>query len=383
MVRKARALQIQPLRTRESSSFHVTRFSAARGATFETDGAVRIVIIGGGQIGSSLARTLAPDHEVVVIDHDRAVGDVFTSIDAEFIVGSGTSEEVLARAGIDSAEFFVACTGLDEVNIVACALANRIASPQTICLVSRADFVPESQGQLEQFGIDRVLWPEAQLAADIEQVVIAHGAIDAEAFAGGQVRLLEYKLGPGSPLVSASLGQLHLPRGALIVAVKREGRLFVPRGATELASGDKIIVMGTPEAMQQIERLVSPARHGDRVHVTIIGGGDVGLQLAERLEQTSSITLRIVEASRDRGELLAARLSRTLVPTWSFSRARTSAGATCSCASSTMTSVTSSRHCSDVSSACRKSSRALDGPPTCGCSSASASTWRCRRAEPR
>jgi trk system potassium uptake protein len=113
--------------------------------------------------------------------------------------------------------------------------------------------------------------------------------------------------------VSASLGQLHLPRGALIVAVKREGRLFVPRGATELAPGDKIIVMGTPEAMQQIERLVSAARHGDRVHVTIIGGGDVGLQLAERLEQTSSITLRIVEANRDRGELLAARLRRTLV----------------------------------------------------------------------
>ena len=274
---------------------------------------MRIVIVGGGQIGSSLARTLAPDHEVVVIDHDRAVADAFTAMDVDFIVGSGTSEEILGRAGIDTAQFFVASTGLDEVNIVACAIANRMANPETICLVSRADFVPGSYGSLERFGINRVLWPEAQLAEDIERVVIAPGAIDAESFADGLVRLLEYKLGPESPLTSAPLGQLHLPRGALIAAVKRDIKLFVPRGSTELMIGDKIIVMGTPEAMQQVERLVNPARRGDRVQVTIIGGGDVGLQLAQRLERTSTIHLRIMETDHDRGELLAARLQRTLV----------------------------------------------------------------------
>src|SRR5688572_12354874 len=80
------------------------------GATFDgaNGRAVRIVIVGGGQVGSALARTLAPEHEVVVVDHDRAVADVFSSMDVEFIVGSGTSEEVLGRAGIDTAQFFVA-----------------------------------------------------------------------------------------------------------------------------------------------------------------------------------------------------------------------------------------------------------------------------------
>ena len=274
---------------------------------------MRIVIVGGGQIGSSLARTLAQDHEVVVIDHDRTVADAFTAIDAEFIVGSGTSEEVLGRAGIDAAGFFVACTGLDEVNIVACAIANRIGNPQTICLVSRADFVPGSQGHLEQFGIDRVLWPEAQLAEDIERVVTAPGAIDAEVFAGGVIRLLEYKLTTASTLTSAPLGQLHLPRGALVVAVKRGGRLFVPRGKTELAVGDKVIIMGTPDAMLQVEALVNRPGSGARMRVTIIGGGDVGLQVAERLEQLPAIELRIMERDLARGEMLAARLSRTLV----------------------------------------------------------------------
>ena len=276
---------------------------------------MRIVIVGGGQVGSSLARALAPDHEVVVIDHDRAVGDVFSNIDAEFIVGSGTSEEVLERAGIKEARFFVATTPLDEVNIVACAIANRLADPETICLVSRADFIPEAkqlQG-LEQFGIDRVLWPEAQLAADIEGVVTAPGAIDAEIFAGGKIRLLEYRLDAGSPLTAVPLGQLHLPRGSLIVAVKRGGKLFVPRGNTQLEGDDKVILMGTPEAMQQVEALVNPRRSGDSIHVTIIGGGDVGLQLAERLERASHCRVRIMERDAARGEMLAARLSSTLV----------------------------------------------------------------------
>ena len=275
---------------------------------------MRVVIVGGGQIGSSLARSLAADHEVVVIDHDRTVADAFTNIDAELIVGSGTSEEVLERAGIRDARFFVATTPLDEVNIVACAIANRMASPETICLVSRADFTPDSrelQG-LAQFGVNRVLWPEAQLAADIEGVVTAPGAIDAEIFAGGRIRLLEYKLDATSTLITVPLGQLHLPRGSLIVAVKRAGSLFVPRGNTQLADGDKIILMGTPEAMREVEQLIHPTR-GGTIEVTIIGGGDVGLQLAERLERTSQCRVRIVERDMARGEMLAARLKRTLV----------------------------------------------------------------------
>ena len=275
---------------------------------------MRIVIVGGGQIGSSLARALATDHEVVVIDHNRAVADTFTNIDAELILGSGTSEEVMQRAGIEDARFFVATTPLDEVNIVACAIANRLASPETICVVSRAEFLPDATGGgLQQFGVNRVLWPEAQLAADIARVVSAPGAIDAESFAGDLIRLLEYRIDSGSKLTGAPLGQLHLPRGTLVVAVKRAGKLFVPRGTTQLAVGDKIILMGTPQAMQQVEALVNPTRSGGRIEVTIIGGGDVGLDLAERLEESSHFQVRIMERDVARGEMLASRLKRTLV----------------------------------------------------------------------
>jgi len=276
---------------------------------------MRIVIVGGGQIGSSLARALAASHEVFVIDHDPKVADTFHSLDVEVLVGSGTSAEVLAQAGIGHADYFVAATGLDEVNIVACALANRLGHPETICLVSRAEFLGASGAGagLAAFGITRVVWPEAQLAADIERIVTAPGAIDAEVFAGGIVRLLEFRLDAASPLAGATLGALHLPHGSLVVAVKRSGQIFVPRGTTALQPGDKIVVMGTPEALHAVEALVHPGPRGGRLQVTIIGGGDVGLQLAERLEQTESIDVRILERGAERGAVLAARLRRTLV----------------------------------------------------------------------
>jgi trk system potassium uptake protein TrkA len=277
--------------------------------------AMRIVIAGGGQVGSALARTLSAQHEVVVIDHDPDVADTFQAMDVEFLPGSGTSDAVLTQAGVARCDYFVAATGLDEVNIVACALANRLGHPRTICLVSKADFLGSEGdgGGLGAFGIDRVVWPEAQLAADIERIVTAPGAIDAEVFAGGIMRLLEYRLEPGSPLIAAPVGGLHLPRGSLLVAVKREGRMFVPRGTTQLQAGDKVIVMGTLDAMHAVEALVHRGRGGTRLQVTIIGGGDVGFQLAQRLEQIPAVDVRIVERGLERGELLAARLGRTLV----------------------------------------------------------------------
>jgi trk system potassium uptake protein TrkA len=132
-------------------------------------------------------------------------------------------------------------------------------------------------------------------------------------FAGGIVRLLEYRLAADSPLTATTLGALHLPRGSLIVAVKRSGQIFVPRGTTQLQPADKVIVMGTPDAMQAVQPLLHPGRADGRLQVTIIGGGDVGFQLAERLDATKNIDLRVVERDPARGAMLAARLSRGLV----------------------------------------------------------------------
>ena len=276
---------------------------------------MRIVIVGGGEVGYGLSQALAARHEVVVVDQAQEAADRFEKLDVNVVVGGGTSADVLGQAGVAKAELFIACTGLDEVNIVACGMANQIGSPQTICFVSREDFLRISgkQGGLELFGVNRVVWPEAQLAEDIERVVVIPGAIDAEEFAGGAVRLLEYRLDPGSRLIGPPLASLEFPAGALIVAVRRGDRFFIPRGDTVLAIGDKVVVMGTPSAMAEVQRQIVPGQNHGHQSVTIIGGGDVGLRLAERLDRLRSVELRVIERDGARGEMLAARLRRALV----------------------------------------------------------------------
>jgi trk system potassium uptake protein TrkA len=275
---------------------------------------MRIVIVGGGEIGFTLAQGLSNHNDVFVVDHKPEVADRFEPLDVQFVVGTGTSRDVLARAGAERADVVVACTGLDEVNIVSCAIARQLASPRTICFVSREEFLPTGEGRgLAGFGIDRVVWPEAQLAEEIERIIRVPGALDAETFAEGAIRLVEYRLEGDSPFIGR-VADLHLPQNSLIVAVRRGDDFFIPRGANTLQRDDKLLVMGTPDALRAVRARMTRTTDSLRQRVTIIGGGDVGLQLAERLERDrEGLALRLIELNPARAEMIAGRLTHTLV----------------------------------------------------------------------
>jgi trk system potassium uptake protein TrkA len=276
---------------------------------------MRIVIIGGGEIGFALAQGLSARHEVFVVDHKPEIADRFQPLDVEFVLGSGTSRDILTRAGAEGADVVVACTGLDEVNIVGCGIARQIAAPRTFCFVSREDFLqsgPRGRG-LAGFGIDRVIWPEALLAEQIERIVREPGALDAESFADGAIALVEYRLEAGSPFVGRISG-LHLPGKSLIVAVRRGDDVFIPRGASTLEPRDKVLVMGAPEALKEVRHRLLGSAESERQRVTIVGGGDVGLQLADRLERhPDGLAIALIERDPARGEMVAGRLRHTLV----------------------------------------------------------------------
>ena len=161
--------------------------------------------------------------------------------------------------------------------------------------------------------MDRVVWPEAQLAEDIERIVSVPDAIDAEVFADGAIRLLEYRIDQRSSIVDRRIADLHLPHGSLIVAVRRGESFFIPRGDSVLVSGDKAIVMGTPDALSQVQRQITGSANLRRQRVTIVGGGDVGLRLAERLDGTDGVDVTVIERDVERGEMLASRLRHSLV----------------------------------------------------------------------
>ena len=278
---------------------------------------MQIIIIGGGEIGYALAKALALQHELCVVDDDPGVADRFGLLDVEFLIGSGTSGGLLERARVGTCDLLIACTGLDEVNIVACALGSQLGCRRTICFVSKEDFVHAEKGGdslSEHFGIDQVVWPEAQLADAIKRIIMAPGSVDADVFAGGEIQLLEFRLGSDSPLVGKPISALDLPYGVVIVAVHHGDVTSIPRGRTVLDPGDKVVLMGTREAMKSLQAQLSPRVVERRSRlVTIIGGGDVGLRLAQHLESESGIQLSVVEHDHARGKMLAAMLGNSLI----------------------------------------------------------------------
>ena len=123
---------------------------------------------------------------------------------------------MLQRAGVARCDLLIAATRLDEVNIVACSLASGLGAKRTICFVTKEDLLAGRGGAdslRRHFGIDEIIWPEAQLAAEIERIIMAPGAIDAEVFAGGRIELLEFRLEPESPLVDSAVSSLRPATG--------------------------------------------------------------------------------------------------------------------------------------------------------------------------
>ena len=278
---------------------------------------MHIIIIGGGDIGYPLAKALSAQHDVFLVDRDPLRAHRFSHLDVEFVGGSGTSPDVLRNAGVEKCDLLIAATRLDEVNIVACSLGSGLGAKRTVCFVTKADLLEQRSGNdslQRNFGIDEIIWPEAQLAAGIERIIMAPGAVDAELFAGGRIELLEFRLDAASPFVGREVASLALPAGVVIIALKHEHSTSIPSGQTVLEAGDKVVLMGTRDGMTDLRPIIAPAsRDSDRQMVTIIGGGDVGFRLAQSLDRVDGIRLVVIERERERGELLAAALRNALI----------------------------------------------------------------------
>tara|TARA_B100001123_G_scaffold444924_2_gene595068 strand:- start:9489 stop:10826 length:1338 start_codon:yes stop_codon:yes gene_type:complete len=278
---------------------------------------MHIIIIGGDAVGYSLAKALATQHEVAVVDPNPQCVNRFSDLDVSVITGRGTNPDRLRQAGITSDSLLIAATSLDEVNIVACSLGSQLGASQTICFVSKEDFLHAPGGTQhlkEHFGIDHIVWPDAQLASAMERVINVYGAINADTFAGGRVQLVEFLLNDVSPLINRSLAQVSSLGGVVLVALKRDNKTTVPHGETVLLSGDKIVLMGTQEGMQRVRDDLLPAHRDDAIQlVTIIGGGDVGFRLAQQLDKSDGIRLQVIEENQRRAELLAQSLKNGLV----------------------------------------------------------------------
>ncbi len=278
---------------------------------------MKIVIYGANELACLIATKLFEDHDIIIIDDNpNNNSDNFEKLDLDYIQGSGSNINVLESIDIKSADIFIACTDNDEANIVACLTVTNMAKLKTVCFVSKRENVDSlslvrgSQYQKELM-IDYVLWPEELMTQEIFRIITVPNAIDVENFANGKARLLEYRVVEGTKFLNKKIKDCSFPEETLIVGITRDDKLFIPNGDTEILLNDKVIFMGSSYSLDILANKFFQEKT-DVKQVTIIGGGNVGLMLAQNLEKVN-VKIKIIEFDYKRCVELTENLKNTLV----------------------------------------------------------------------
>lgn len=274
--------------------------------------------MGAGEVGFHIASHLSQENkEVVIIDRDPgAIRRVSDSLDVQVVEGSGSSPVVLEEAGIKDAEIILAVTDSDEANLVACLVANILSSStKKLARVRHGDF-DQYHDILREHAphIDNVINPEIEVVKTIESMLRVPGAADVGEFADGRILFIGVYLDKASRLAGIKLAELPdkvINNRPLIAAIVREEELIIPRGDDRLMPGDLVYFISEKDKLQDIlavfDKHDKPANR-----VLIVGGGNIGLRLARRLEETANYC-KIIERDAARCALLAESLNKTVV----------------------------------------------------------------------
>jgi trk system potassium uptake protein TrkA len=276
---------------------------------------VYVVVIGMGQVGRHVLRTLEWEHhDVVAIDADEAVvRDVEENHDVATLVGYGASPKVLKAAKVHQADLVVAVTDHDEVNLLAALAAKHAGAKKVIARVQGDDWATCTDATGVQYGylgVDVVLNPRVLLAQEIAKIARSHGALEVIDLAADRIELVKMRLDKGSRMLQKPLSKITMPPNTLVAAVVRDGELFVPGGADVLLPDDHAYIIGLPHHIEAAEDLFSTQREARRV--VVVGGGVVGKALAGPLLRDGA-RVTMIERDRDRADALAAELEGVTV----------------------------------------------------------------------
>ena len=279
---------------------------------------MRIIVIGAGEVGYDVARILAQEqHDVVVIDVDgEALVEVRERLDVLAIHGNGTSADTLEDAGIRRADMLIAVTAIDEVNLVACMMADRLGVETTVARV-RSDELSHARSVLraKDFGIDLVIHPEESAAAEVTRLIRRASATDVLTFCGNRLHLVGMRIDGEAPVVGRTLEEIARENENLtfrIMAIGRGIRTILPRGGERIRKNDQVFVLARPKVVPHVARVMG--KSDARIqHVMILGGTPVGAKIAAQLSEAKSKRVKLVEPDRERAEQLAEDLRAVLV----------------------------------------------------------------------
>ncbi len=277
---------------------------------------MRILIIGGGETGSTLATRLCADgHGVVLVDFDADVlADLESHLDLMTIHGDGADPDVLEQADVSRADLVVAVTPRDATNLLACIFARQRGVPKTVARVSSPSYAASRHIDYDALGISLLVNPSAENARDIYNALRLPGALEADGLLDDRVLAVGMVVHMDSPLVAQRLRDFRdAPWIANIrfFAISRGGDVTTPTGDTRFQVGDHAYFVGEPSAVREFIRFAWPEQERFQT-IMIAGGGELGLQLAQLLE-TTRFQVVLVESDPLRADTCAEQLSRATV----------------------------------------------------------------------
>lgn len=274
---------------------------------------MRVIIIGAGQVGSSIAASLDEDHLVTVIDTDASRVDELTySLDVLAIEGDGVSLSTLREADVETADLCIACTDDDETNIVACSTVSSVSDAFTIARVKRTTYLDTWKHTGGTFGVDFMVCTNLLAAETIVRIIGLPASQDADVFADGRVLMAEFCVPDGSPVAEQTVTEADCFVDLTFAAILRDGNVIIPEGETVIEVDDDLIVIGSPESIHAFAGDLTPDSAVDRRDVVIVGGSESAVQVARLLEDRG-LHPRLIEHDRERARELAELLAGTTV----------------------------------------------------------------------
>lgn len=275
---------------------------------------MKIVIVGCGKVGTSIARELiASEHTISVVDNDRAaVRRLSESFDVLGVEGNGATYEALADAGAETADLVIAATARDEVNLYTCLMARSIGVPHTIARVRSPEYTDDLYRVKDQLRLSMSINPELTEAIEISRLLRFSGALEIDSFAKGAVELIKILIPESSLIAGRKISQIDTLKGRVrLCTVERGKDVYIANGDTVIQAGDKVSIVAKPEIAARFFKKVN-VNIGRSRDVVLLGGGKVSFYLAQRLIK-SGANVKIIERNAERCQELADSLDNAII----------------------------------------------------------------------
>ena len=283
---------------------------------------MKIIICGAGRVGYPISKILTQqNHSVTVIDQSSEdIQKINENLDIKAIVGKATSPTILEKADTNDADMIIAVTRNDEINMLICQIASTLFNvPKKIARIRSQEYLNPKFSSLfskENLPIDFIISPELEIAKSIQRKLEAPGALDNIPFAENKIRLLEILIEKNCPLINTKLNEItkkYPNLNANILGVIRDQKFIILKKNDVMKINDKAYVIINSS---QLKETLSAFGHNEKIStkILIIGGGNIGFNLAKNLENTiDDVRIKIIEKDKDRAELIANELNNTIV----------------------------------------------------------------------